>query len=49
MPKYQAYKSEITGKYYVKYPNSEEKEISKIEYEFLINEKNRILNNITKK
>ena len=37
------YLSETTGKYYVKYRNSEEREISKTEYFNLLDEKQRIL------
>jgi hypothetical protein len=43
LPKYQLYQSETTGKYFVKYPESEEKEIGVLEYNHLKEEKNRIL------
>jgi len=37
------YRSETTDKYYVKYRDAEEKEISKSEYFNLLDEKQRIL------
>jgi hypothetical protein len=37
------YQSETTGKYYVKYRDVEEREISKTEYLNLLEEKERIL------
>lgn len=37
------YQSETTGKYYVKYRNSEEREITRTEYIHLLDEKERIL------
>lgn len=43
LARYQLYKSETTGKYFVKYPESEEREIGKLEYNILLDEKNRIL------
>lgn len=43
LPKYQLYQSEITGKYFVKFPNSEEKQIPLWEYNHLKEEKARIL------
>jgi len=43
LARYQLYQSETTGKYFVKYPESQEKEIGKGEYNYLIEEKNRIL------
>lgn len=39
---YSVYYSETTGKYFVKFANSPEKEITKMEYIHLIDEKNRI-------
>jgi hypothetical protein len=43
LARYQLYKSETTGKYFVKYPESKEREIGKGEYNLLLDEKNRIL------
>jgi 3-methyladenine DNA glycosylase AlkD len=43
------YRSEITGKYYVKYKDSDEKEITRAEYDQLLHEKERILEFKTKK
>jgi len=37
------YRSETTGKYYVKYRDSEEREITRTEYVHLLNEKERML------
>jgi hypothetical protein len=37
------YRSETSGKYYVKYKDSEEKEITRTEYIYLLSEKERIL------
>lgn len=37
------YCSETTGKYYVKYRDSEEREITRTEYVHLLNEKERML------
>jgi hypothetical protein len=41
--RYQLYQSETTGKYFVKYPESPEREIGKGEFNLLLDEKNRIL------
>jgi hypothetical protein len=41
--RYQLYQSETSGKYFVKYPESTEKEIGKGEYNYLLEEKNRVL------
>ena len=45
IPKFQLYKSEITHKFYVKYPDQPEKEITKWEYNSLQLEKDRALEN----
>ena len=37
------YRSETTGNYYVKYRDSEEREITRTEYVHLLSEKERIL------
>lgn len=39
---YSVYYSETTGKYFVKFANSPEKEITKTEYIYLLEEKQRI-------
>lgn len=41
--RYQLYQSETSGKYFVKYPESPEREIGKGEYNYLLEEKNRVL------
>jgi hypothetical protein len=41
---YSVYYSETTGKYFVKFINSPEKEITKTEYIYLLEEKQRINN-----
>ena len=46
---YQLYKSETTGKYFVKFPLSEEKEITKVEYLYLLSQKENIFENFIKK
>lgn len=46
---YQVYKSETTGKYFIKFPSLIEKEITKVEYLYLLSQKENIFKKFTKK
>ena len=46
---YQVYKSETSGKYFVKFASQIEKEITKVEYLYLLAQKQSIFEKLVKK